>query len=178
MKRIYITIILYSATLMNPEVAFDPLIDFYRLKQQYIWLNSQIYYFIYEAIQKYPNITQDDLCSIIQYESGNYCNNNLECMKKVRSYAGAIGIMQIMPFHCKGLKQDLYDPKINIMYGARYYNWCLQYAKGNKSQALRYYNAGPFSSASTYKGWKKYVLAIMKSSEQSAVLFNEYAIIR
>ena len=161
---------------MFPGIGYDPIIDYYRLKQQYVWLTPEIYYPIYEEARKYENVTMDDLCAIIQYESGNYCHNKVECMKTVVSSAGATGVMQIMKIHHAGPRTDLNDPALNIKYGARFYSWCLKYTKGDKKEALRCYNAGPFSTASNYKGWigyvtlfygqakrvKKYIMSIMR----------------
>lgn len=164
--------------LMFPSVDNDTLLDWYRLKKVYTWLDADTYYTITQELSKYPNLTVDEICALVQYESGNYCNNNLECMKKVRSYAGAIGLLQVMPFHHKGPAYELTNTKLNLMYGIRYYYWCLQYAKGDKSQALRYYNAGPFSSASTYKGWNSYVRPILATTKKSSHLSNDYAVIQ
>lgn len=168
-------IIFFSATLMFPGIAYDPLIDYYRLKQHYTWLVPEVYYCIYnEANKYYPHVTMDDLCAIIQAESGSARHNNIERMKVAISSSGAIGLMQIMPFHHKGPRTDLYDPKLNIMYGARYYYWCLKYSKGDAREALRCYNAGPASSRRAYRGWGHYVAPIINNSKISVLIYNSY----
>ena len=170
----YLVIILFSATLMFPGIGYDPIIDYYRLKEHYSWLTPEIYYPIYNETKKYANVSMDDMCALIQLESGDYCRNNTECMKVVRSYAGAIGLCQIIPsFHHKGNRNDLENPALNIMYGTRYYAWCLQYMKGNKKEALRCYNAGPASNPKTYKG-QRYVRGILKHSKESPKIYNVY----
>jgi soluble lytic murein transglycosylase-like protein len=53
----------------------------------------------------------------------------------------AIGLCQIIPeLHYQGNKYDLFNPKLNIKIGIRIYKNCLRKAKGNRVQALRYYN--------------------------------------
>lgn len=179
MKLIYLIIIFFSATLMFPGIAYDPLIDYYRLKQHYIWLVPEVYYCIYNEVNKYPEITMDDVCAIIQLESGNARHNNIERMKIAISSSGAIGLMQIMPFHHKrGPRTDLYNPALNIMYGTRYYTWCLRYTKGNKKEALRCYNAGPASVATRYGGYKTYATPIINNSKVSAQIYNKHYEVR
>lgn len=165
----------YSMTFIYPTLAYDPLLDYYRLKKTYVWLQPYIYYIIYQELLKYPNtiITSDDICAIIQYESGNACHNNVRCMQYVHSSAGAIGFMQIMPFHHNGPSSDLYIPEKNIYYGIRYYYYCVNLAKGNKKEALRYYNAGPKSNREKYRNWNNYVMPILYIAQRSANCVNE-----
>jgi soluble lytic murein transglycosylase len=68
-----------------------------------------------------------------------------------RSRAGAIGLMQLQPATAKGIAirtggtkfvlSDLYDPEINVRYGAWYLHHLLQ-KYGNERLALAAYNAG------------------------------------
>jgi soluble lytic murein transglycosylase len=68
-----------------------------------------------------------------------------------RSSAGAIGLMQLQPATAKGIAlrtggskfvlQDLYDPEINVRYGAWYLHHLLQ-RYGDERVALAAYNAG------------------------------------
>lgn len=165
---------------MFPGIGYDPIIDYYRLKQQYVWLTPDVYYPIYEEARKYPNVTMDDVCALIQYESGNYCHNRIECMKTVVSYAGAIGLMQIIQkYHYKnGNRKDLEIPSINIRIGTKYYSICLALAKGNKKEALRFYNAGPVSNVANYRGWAGYVNPIIYTSKKSETIYNQHYEVR
>jgi soluble lytic murein transglycosylase len=68
-----------------------------------------------------------------------------------RSSAGAIGLMQLQPATAKGIAirtggakfvlSDLYNPEINVRYGAWYLHHLLQ-KYGNERLALAAYNAG------------------------------------
>jgi soluble lytic murein transglycosylase len=68
-----------------------------------------------------------------------------------RSRAGAIGLMQLQPATAKGIAlrtggskfvlSDLYDPEINVRYGAWYLHHLLQ-KYGDERLALAAYNAG------------------------------------
>jgi soluble lytic murein transglycosylase len=71
---------------------------------------------------------------------------------RVRSHAGARGLMQILPSTGKLLARqerlrynasDLYDPEINIRYGTRYLKDVLGSFGGRVDYALASYNAGP-----------------------------------
>jgi soluble lytic murein transglycosylase-like protein len=68
------------------------------------------------------------------------------------SPAGAKGLMQIMPILAKELNvRDPFDPRQNIMAGAKYLRRLLDAHSGNVSLALASYNAGP-STVARYKG--------------------------
>jgi len=68
-----------------------------------------------------------------------------------KSSAGAIGLMQLQPATAKGIAlrtggskfvlSDLYDPELNVRYGAWYLHHLLQ-RYGNERLALAAYNAG------------------------------------
>jgi soluble lytic murein transglycosylase len=68
-----------------------------------------------------------------------------------RSSSGAIGLMQLMPETAQGIADhtggskykpsDLYDPEINVRYGAWYLHHLIQ-KYGNEKLALAAYNAG------------------------------------
>jgi soluble lytic murein transglycosylase-like protein len=147
--------------------------DYYRLKSFYPWLSPKVYYHIKYETSKYnhPQVNIDKICAIIQYESGGYCKNNLRKMTKVTSHAGAIGLMQIMPFHHKGPKKELKRVSLNIYYGVNYYSYCIKLAKGNEREALRFYNAGPHSSRNKYRNWH-YVDSILKANYKSLMAYN------
>jgi soluble lytic murein transglycosylase len=68
-----------------------------------------------------------------------------------RSKSGAIGLMQLLPATAEGIAlhtggsafriDDLYDPEINVRYGAWYLHHLMQ-KYGNEETALAAYNAG------------------------------------
>jgi soluble lytic murein transglycosylase len=68
-----------------------------------------------------------------------------------KSKSGAIGLMQLLPDTAKGIAlhtggtqfrvQDLYDPEINVRYGAWYLHHLMQKYRGERT-ALAAYNAG------------------------------------
>lgn len=60
-----------------------------------------------------------------------------------RSSVGAVGLMQVMPFHAGGWRcggTDLTDPEINICHGARILAHVLHRARGDLDTALLRYN--------------------------------------
>lgn len=60
-----------------------------------------------------------------------------------RSPVGAVGLMQVMPFHrgqWKPCAPNLEDVDANICHGARIFAWNLKAAKGNLDKALLRYN--------------------------------------
>jgi hypothetical protein len=64
--------------------------------------------------------------------------------KKAVSKVGAIGFMQVMPFHFKGVK-DPYDTEINIARGSELLlSWFVRY--GNLRDALVAYNGGDLAA--------------------------------
>ena len=72
------------------------------------------------------------------------------------SYAGAQGLMQLMPAVAKRFKcDDRKDPQKNIDAGAKYLRWLLKRFDGNVTLALAGYNAGE-GSVDKYKGVPPY----------------------
>jgi len=62
---------------------------------------------------------------------------------KVRSFMGAVGLMQVMPFHAGAwgcASGDLEDPRANICHGARIFAAYLARHGGNVDRALLAYN--------------------------------------
>jgi soluble lytic murein transglycosylase len=72
--------------------------------------------------------------------------------RDARSSSGAIGLMQLLPSTAKGIAvhtggkrfvvSDLYDPEINVRYGAFYLRRLLVKYEGDERLALAAYNAG------------------------------------
>ncbi|MCN5209127.1 lytic transglycosylase domain-containing protein [Escherichia coli] len=57
------------------------------------------------------------------------------------SKAGAKGLMQVMPVNFQP-GENPFDPRDNIMAGARVFSWAMQSANGDLDEELRYYNGG------------------------------------
>ncbi len=69
----------------------------------------------------------------------------------VVSPAGAQGLMQLMPALAEEMGvTDPFDPRQNIMAGAKYLRWLLDLNRGNIPLTLAGYNAGP-TIVSKYK---------------------------
>ncbi|HBM0952469.1 transglycosylase SLT domain-containing protein [Enterobacter kobei] len=57
------------------------------------------------------------------------------------SSAGAKGLMQVMPSNFRDGEKP-FEPRDNIMAGARVFSWAMQQSGGDFDEALRYYNGG------------------------------------
>lgn len=85
----------------------------------------------------------------------------------VTSKSGAMGVMQLMPKTAEGLGvRDGYDPKQNILGGAKYIAAQLNRFEGNIEYALAAYNAGPnsvqkYGGIPPYEETQNYVKKIM-----------------
>jgi soluble lytic murein transglycosylase-like protein len=82
------------------------------------------------------------------------------------SRAGAQGLMQLMPALAAEMGvDDPFDPRQNIMGGARYLRWLLDRHKGNLPLSLASYNAGPtavarYKAIPPFKETRQYVKKI------------------
>lgn len=86
--------------------------------------------------------------AVVQVES----NFNPNAISK----AGAIGLMQIMPGNLSAFRlHDPYDPRANIMAGARYLKSLLKRFDNDIELSLAAYNAGP-AVVEKYKGIPPY----------------------
>lgn len=89
------------------------------------------------------------------------------------SPAGAIGLMQIMPFNAKAWKINPYDPAQNLWAGAWHMKYLLQRYGGNLPLALAAYNAGEgtvakYGGIPPYKETLNYVPRVIERYEKYA----------
>ena len=84
------------------------------------------------------------------------------------SKKGALGLMQIMPQNLQAFNiREPYDPKDNIMGGARYFKSLMERFEGKLPLALAAYNAGPtivdkYRNIPPIKETENYVKKVMK----------------
>ncbi len=84
------------------------------------------------------------------------------------SKKGALGLMQIMPQNLQAFNiREPYDPKDNIMGGARYFKSLIERFEGKLPLALAAYNAGPtivdkYRDIPPIKETQDYVKKVMK----------------
>lgn len=87
---------------------------------------------------------------------------------KAVSSKGAVGLMQIMPQNFKRLNlKNPYDPRQNVMAGAKYFRSLLNRYDGRIKMALAAYNAGPtavehYQKIPPYPETQAYVVKVMR----------------
>lgn len=113
-----------------------------------------------KAAQRY-NVPPALIAGVIKQES-NFNNN-------VVSYAGAKGLMQLMPGTAKFLGvKDSFDPEQNIMGGAKYLRQMLDQFDGDVKLSLAAYNAGPgnvrkFGGIPPFRETQNYVTKVLNN---------------
>jgi hypothetical protein len=133
----------------------------------YPWLSDDMYYSISIYSDRY-GVEKNLVFAIIEAES--------EGKFYATSHKGAIGYMQIMPFHYRGSKERLYNKDLNLMIGCRYFAYCLKEANGDIIESLKNYNAGPASKFYNIPYIKKvinnYMLSLYYEEEKPQVSFR------
>lgn len=144
------------AAILPPVKTVKPTVD---VSAEYVAIPASEAYdeIINEAAEKYdmdPNLIH----AVMQAESAFH--------PYAVSRAGAEGLMQLMPELSDEMGVgDAFDPRDNIMGGARYLKRLLEYHDGNLDLALASYNAGPgnverYGGVPPFRETRRYVKTI------------------
>lgn len=134
-KSLVIILVSILFTLAYPYVLFtDGPSE--KQKVQYPWLTSEVIYWV-DLHSQANDLDPDFVLAVINAES--------EGKRTATSCVGAIGYMQVMPFHMKNNPERLYQAGANIAKGCSYLSDCLLLSGGDMLGALKNYNAGPAS---------------------------------
>jgi len=144
------------AAILPPMKTVTPTVD---VSAEYVAIPASEAYdeIINEAAEKYdmdPNLIH----AVMQAESAFH--------PYAVSRAGAEGLMQLMPELSDEMGVgDAFDPRDNIMGGARYLKRLLDYHEGNLDLALASYNAGPgnverYGGVPPFRETRRYVRTI------------------
>ena len=99
------------------------------------------------------NLDPNLLATVMQIESCGW--------QQAQSYAGAMGLFQVMPFHFTD-GEDMADPDTNARRGAGVLNECLGYAEGDTGLAMACYNGRPSVIYQSRASWDEQVTAYYK----------------
>ena len=125
----------HSQTITNPDA---PLASFYR-PEVLDWRDE------IERWAREYHVNPNVIAVVIQIES---CGN-----PNVISSAGALGLMQVMPFHFHN-GENMLNPDTNVRRGMSVFYECLtQFAGWDLGMALACYNGGPSVTQRAYNTW-------------------------
>jgi len=163
-----------SAPLVRPVVALLPLTPKAKPK-----VEVSAEYVAIPASEAYDDIVQE--AAALYEMDANLIHAVMQAESAFHPYAvssaGAEGLMQLMPELSDEMGvSDAFDPRANIMGGARYLKRLLDYHDGNIDLALASYNAGPgnveryggvppFRETKNYVKTIKHILAARKRSQ-------------
>ncbi len=145
MKKILIMLVLSVSIFSKTVNEYHSIIDSY-LSNKNVKNKEAIKELIMKYSQKY-NVNPLLITAMIQQESGFKHN--------IKSSAGAIGILQLMPFTAKDLGVNPYDLEQNILGGVKYISYLLEQNNRNIPLALASYNAG-LGAVQKYNGIPPY----------------------
>lgn len=107
--------------------------EYHKYKNQYSWLTKDIFKIVKTEATRH-DIDKNIIFAIIHSESrGN---------QYAVSSAGALGLMQVMPFHVSERKEALFDLEKNIKTGTRILSDNLKKYNGNLIKSLNAYERG------------------------------------
>ncbi len=123
---------------------------------------------IFDEASNTYNVSKDLLKAMAKAESNFRADATSSC--------GAMGIMQLMPGTAAGLGvSDAYDPKQNIMGGAKYMSQLLSKYNNNLTSAIAAYNAGSgnvdkYGGIPPFKETQNYVVKVLQYLEEGVTI--------